>query len=87
MMSETLSIKITSSEKARLKALAAARNIPVSDLIREGLHKVLSETADSEQPSCYDLFATDLENLWSQGGSGIGDLSSNKTHMKGFGES
>ncbi len=86
-MSETLSIKITSAEKARLKAVASARKVPVSDLIREGLRKVLSESCDSDQPSCYDLFAKDLENLWARGGSGISDLASNKTHLKGFGES
>ncbi len=86
-MSETLSIKITSAEKARLKAVASARKVPVSDLIREGLRKVLSESWDSDQPSCYDLFAKDLENLWARGGSKISDLASNKTHMKGFGES
>ncbi|MES2923850.1 MAG: hypothetical protein V4819_20010 [Verrucomicrobiota bacterium] len=86
-MSETLSIKITSAEKARLKAVASARKIPVSDLIREGLRKVLSESGDFGQPSCYDLFAKDLENLWARGGSGISDLASNKKHMKGFGKS
>jgi hypothetical protein len=86
-MSETLSIKITSAEKARLKAVASARKVPVSDLIREGLRKVLSESGDSDQTSCYDLFAKDLEKLWARGGSGISDLASNKTHMKGFGES
>lgn len=86
-MSETLSIKITSAEKARLKAVASARKVPVSDLIREGLRKVLSESCDSGQPSCYDLFSKDLENLWARGGSGISDLASNKKHMKGFGAS
>ena len=86
-MSETLSIKVTSAEKARLKAVASARKVPVSDLIRESMHKVLSDTGDSVQPSCYGLFAKDLEKLWTQGGSGISDLSSNKIHMKGFGES
>ena len=85
-MSETLSIKVTSAEKARLKSVASTRNVPVSDLIRESLRKVLSETGDSGQLSCYDLFAKDLENLWAKGGSGISDLSSNKTHMRGFGE-
>jgi len=86
-MSETLSIKVSSAEKARLKAVASARKVPVSDLIRESLHKVISETGGSAQPSCYELFAKDLESLWAQGGSGISDLSSNKIHMKGFGES
>jgi hypothetical protein len=86
-VSETLSIKVSSAEKARLKAVASARKVPVSDLIRESLRKVLSETGDSGQLSCYDLFAKDLESLWARGGSGIPDLSSNKIHMKGFGES
>lgn len=86
-MSETLSIKISSAEKARLKAVASTRKVPVSDLIRDSLRKVLSETGDSEQLSCYDLFAKDLEKLWARGGSGISDLSSNKMHLKGFGES
>ena len=86
-MTETLSIKISSAEKARLKALASARKVPISDLIREGLHLMLSGAGDSEKPSCYDLFAKDLEKLWSQPGSGITDLSSNKKHMEGFGES
>ena len=86
-MSETLSIKISSAEKARLKAVSEARNVPVSALIREGLQKVLSETSDSEKPSCYDLVAKELEELWAQGGSGIADLSSNKKYMEGFGKS
>lgn len=86
-MSETLSIKVSSAEKARLKAVASARKVPVSDLIRESLRKVLSDTGDSGQLSCYDLFAKDLESLWARGGSGISDLSSNKMHMRGFGES
>ncbi|MBK1826787.1 CopG family transcriptional regulator [Haloferula rosea] len=86
-MAETLSIKVSSEDKARLKVLAAARNVPISELIREGLHKVLSETGDSERPSCYELFAKDLEQLWAGDGSGITDLSTNKEHMEGFGES
>lgn len=86
-MSETLSIKVSSAEKTRLKVVASARKVPVSDLIREGLRKVLSETGDSGQLSYYALFAKDLESLWARGGSGISDLSSNKTHMRNFGES
>jgi len=38
-MLETLSIKISSADKARLKALSEARNIPISALVREGLKK------------------------------------------------
>jgi hypothetical protein len=86
-MLETLSIKISSADKARLKALSKVRNVPITALIREGLEKVLSETGKAEQPSCYDLVAKDLEKLWAQGGSGIPDLSSNKAHMKDFGQS
>lgn len=86
-MSGTLSIKVSSAEKARLKAVASARKVPVSDLLRESLRKVLSETGDSGGISCYDLFAKDLECLWTRGGSGISDLSSNNMHLRGFAES
>ena len=86
-MPETLSIKISATEKARLKALSEARKVPISALIREGLSMVLAESSKSEQPSCYDLVAKELENLWAQGGSGITDLSSNKKHMENFGKS
>jgi hypothetical protein len=86
-MLETVSIKISSADKARLKALSKARNVPITALIREGLEKVLSDPSNDGQPSCYDLVAKDLEKLWAQGGSGFSDLSSNKALMEGFGKS
>lgn len=86
-MAETLSIKISSAEKARLKAIAAARQVPISALVREGLSKVLAEPSNAAGISCYDLVAKELESLWAQGGSGVSDLSSNKKHMEDFGKS
>lgn len=40
-MQETLSIKVSAAEKARLKALAAQKGIRLSTLIRMGLEAVL----------------------------------------------
>lgn len=86
-MLETLSIKISSADKARLKALSKARNIPISALVREGLEKVLSETENASQPSCYDLVARYFEEPGHIDDSGLGDLSSNKEHLRDYGKS
>jgi hypothetical protein len=56
-MSETLPIKVSSAQKARIDAVASARKVPVSELIRESLRKVLSETGNSGQLSLFELFA------------------------------
>jgi len=86
-MPETLSIKVSSAEKARLKAAASARNVPVSVLIREGLQKVLSDSTDAEQPSCYDLVARYFEEPGHLGEGGPSDLSTNKEHLRDYGKS
>ena len=86
-MTETLSIKISSADKARLKAMSETRNVPISALVREGLEKVLAEAMPSESPSCYDLVSRYFEEPGHLSQNGPRDLSSNKEHLRDFGKS
>ena len=84
-MQETLSIKVSPAEKARLKAEAARRGVKLSTLLRMGLEAVTSDLPPQESPSCYDLAARFFEEPGHIGSSGLGDLSSNKMHLNDFG--
>ncbi len=86
-MQETLSIKVTSAEKALLKAVAARRGVKLSTLLRMGLEAVTKDIPPDESPSCYDLTARFFEEPGHIGSSGLGDLSTNKGHLKDFGAS
>jgi predicted DNA-binding protein len=83
---ETLSIKISTEDKARLKSLAAEQSISLSALLRQGLEKAVSASSTDGEVSCYSLAARYLESEGGVGASEIGDLSVNKAHMQGFGK-
>ena len=80
----TISIKISDADKARLKKLARERKVSLSALLREGVERVVREAGGAEA-SCYDLASKYLENENSLGASGLGDLSTNRERMRGFG--
>lgn len=84
-MQETLSIKVSAAEKARLKALAAQKGIRLSTLIRMGLEAVARDFKPEDGPTCYEVTARFFEEPGHIGASGLGDLSSNKSHLDGFG--
>jgi len=84
-MRETLSIKVSPAEKARLKAEAARRGVKLSTLLRMGLDALTRETAPGAGPTCYELAARYFEEPGHIGSSGLHDLSTNKGHLKDFG--
>ena len=84
-MQETLSIKVSSAEKARLKAEAARRGVKLSTLLRMGLEAVTKDVHPGTRPSCYDLAARFFEEPGHIDSSGLSDLSTNKAHLKDFG--
>jgi hypothetical protein len=84
-MQETLSIKVSAAEKARLKAETARRGVKLSSLLRMGLESVTKGVAAKGHPSCYDLTARFFEDPGHIDSSGLGDLSTNKQHLRRFG--
>ena len=83
---ETLSIKISSLEKVRLQELARARAVSMSQLIREGLEKVLDGSGCDEEEAGKQQIMQILENHWEQSSGGPGDLSTNKKYMEDYGK-
>lgn len=43
MKNETITIRISEAEKEKLKAIAANKDIPMSQLIREAVKKLIQE--------------------------------------------
>ncbi len=86
-MSETLSIKISPLEKAKLQKIAEVRAVTMSQLLREGLQKVINTSADEDGAAAKDQAMKILEDFWSSTPGGPGDLSTNKKHMEDFGKS
>jgi len=84
-VSETLSIKISSEDKARLKAVSEARKTSISALLRESLRRLLDEASADETPSCYQRFRHLFEEPGHLGSSGLGDLATNKAHLDDYG--
>ena len=84
-MQETLSIKVTPAEKARLKAEATRRGVKLSTLLRMGLEAVTKDVPPVSQPSCYDMASRFFEEPGHIDSSGLGDLSTNKAHLNDFG--
>lgn len=85
-MSETLSIKISSLEKMRLQTLAEARAVSMSQLIREGLEKVLEGSVCDKGEAKKQQIMQILENHWAESPGGPGDLSTNKKYMEDYGK-
>ena len=86
-MQETLSIKVSLADKNRLRKLAAERGVSLSKLLKQGVETLISGTAPSASPSCYDLGAHCFEHPGHLGASGHRDHSTNKKHLAGFGAS
>jgi hypothetical protein len=84
-MQETLSIKVSSAEKARLKAEAARRGVKLSTLLKMGLEAVTTNVSPADRPSCYDLAARFFEEPGHIDSSGLSDLSTNQEYLNDFG--
>lgn len=82
-MDETLSIKVPKATKIRLQAVAKARKVKPSVLLREALDQVLSSQTTIGGLSCYDMCRDLFEELES---GGPDDLSTNQKYMKDFGK-
>jgi hypothetical protein len=78
---ETISLKLGGELKARLEAEAKRRQISKSKVIRDCLTRVLLRSKSGNGVSCYDLAKHLAGSV-----HGPRDLSTNKKHMKGFGE-
>lgn len=84
-MATVLSIKVSNSEKERLRRMAARRKVSMSALLKQGLTVVLEDEETEVAGSCYEQAAEYLEAPGLIGSSGRGDLSHNKEHLRGFG--
>ena len=82
-MDETLSIKVPKAVKLRLTAVAKARKVRPSVLLREALEQVLAGHNPDGRTSCYDLCSDLFERLEPGGPK---DISTNKKYMDGFGK-
>ena len=86
-MIETLSIKVPSAQKARLKALATKRKTTLTSLMLEALDR-LSRESDAVAPaSCFQLTHDLFDTPGKLGASDQGDRSINKQRLKSFGRS
>lgn len=86
-MTETLSIKVSTSEKEQLRRIAELRSVSMSQLLRESLHTVLDSEKDQGGSTAKHEAMKLLEELWKTSSGGPGDLSTNKKYMEGFGKS
>jgi hypothetical protein len=57
----------------------------IASLSREEQVELRQRLMEKIQPTCYELSKDFFEEAWREGGSGVGDLSTNKKHMEGFG--
>jgi hypothetical protein len=80
---ETLSLKVPKAVKIRLQAIAKARKVKPSVLLREALDQVLASQKAADGLSCYDLCRDLFEHLESGGPK---DLSTNKKYLEDFGK-
>ena len=82
---KTITIKVPEDLDARLANRAKRLGVSKSEVARQALKQNL-EGKDSlwveEEPSAYDVLKDDLGCF----DSGLGDLSTNPMHMKGFGK-
>jgi hypothetical protein len=74
----TITVKLSKPEFSRLEAIAAATRRTKSQIVREAL----VAAADDKAASLLDAMRPYIGKL-----SGPGDLSTNKTRMKGYGAS
>ncbi len=78
---KTLTVKVADGLFAEIRSAAKARNVPKSEIVRERLtHKLaLAQTAKGS-------LWTRMEDLVLQSDSLPADLSSNKGHLKNYGQ-
>ena len=81
MLSETLSIKVSKTEKNLLRRVAAETNSNPSRLLRDALQVVLAG-ASGPHASLLDKH----RHLFTRLDRGPGDLSTNPDHLKGCGK-
>ncbi|MEI6653289.1 MAG: hypothetical protein WCP45_00855 [Verrucomicrobiota bacterium] len=81
MLTETLSIKVSKTEKNRLRLAAAANKSSPSRLLRDALQVVLAGAAAS-QTSLLDKH----RHLFASLDHGPGDLSTNPDRLRDFGK-
>lgn len=77
-LSQLVSIRLPSTALARVARLARRRKTTVSEVIREAIDSL----DRPPRPSIWDQ----VKPLLSKKGSGVGDLSTNKRHLIGFGQ-
>lgn len=79
---KTITVKLPDELAVRLEKRAARLGVSKSALLRESLERVFGEdSVVEEEPSAYDV----MKNGFGCVKSGMGDLSTNPGHMKGFG--
>ncbi len=86
-MTETLSIKVPTAQKARLKALASKRKTSLSGLMLQALERLSRESETVSPISCFELSRDIFEKAENLGASKEGDRSVNKLRMRFFGRS
>jgi len=78
----TLTLKIPEGLAAELTAEARQRHLSKSEIARDALTSYLNSKKPKSKPSCYDL----MEPFVGCVKDGPADLSTNKKHLKGFGQ-
>lgn len=81
MLTETLSIKVSKTEKNSLRKVALERRSTPSRLLRDALQSLLSEKT-SAQASLLERH----RHLFDRLDQGSGDLSTNPEHLQNFGK-
>jgi hypothetical protein len=78
---ETLSIRISKSERVALRTMARKEKISQGQLVRKALHAYGVTPKGKATPSGYDL----VKDLVGKYTDGPGDLSTNPKYLEGFG--
>jgi len=81
MLTETLSIKVSKTEKNSLRKVARERKSTPSRLLRDALQTLLAGN-DASQSSLLERH----QHLFARLDEGPGDLSTNPEHLKNFGK-
>ncbi len=81
MLTETLSIKVSKTEKNSLRKVARERKSTPSRLLRDALQTLLASN-DAPQASLLERH----QHLFVRLDEGPGDLSTNPEHLKNFGK-
>lgn len=81
MLTETLSIKVTKTEKNSLRKVALERKSTPSRLLRDALQSLLSGSSTA-QISLLERH----KHLFDRLDPGLGDLSTNPEHLRNFGK-